>query len=467
MIYISFDIGIKNLALCILKQTAEEIHVIDWRIIALADKKKDIKGIDDIAERIYMELDNIIGYLKGKGFNSIEYVLIENQPSNLNGIMKTIQYIIYCYFSLLKYWDKMIDNVVLVNASLKTKTHEYKPDIQIKMDETKKTKNSKGFRSDKYKMNKQTSIEICKHYIKEDESLCNIFDNNKKKDDLCDACLQAVAYIRTNNPDAVSKGLYNTLSFEDVQDVQDIQDVKDVKDVQPIMNSLFSYTINNPNNLVIVDFCDDYNVIPFGHRCSSALACKYSNLRKHSLPFDWVIPLYPNKIKDILENNFEDFIPDVHRNIFHNKYNVSLKHFNPDITAGIEEYNRRIERFNKVIIEPSTKYFIYINEDYLYEDAYRNDDLNDAIFNEMLDLEKYLRDKYKGIEYRIIYFNFKCHKIPSGSNIVQVLLNTTMIFDNRKTAPFEDFRDYCGKILAELFKTSLTLGRYKEDIFSN
>lgn len=216
MIYISFDIGIKNLALCILKQTAEEIHVIDWRIIALADKKKDIKGIDDIAERIYMELDNIIGYLKGKGIDKIDYVLIENQPSNLNGIMKTIQYIIYCYFSLLKYWDKMIDNVVLVNASLKTKTHEYKPDIQIKMDETKNPKNSKGFRSDKYKMNKQTSIEICKHYIKDDERLSEIFGNNKKKDDLCDACLQAVAYIRQNSPDAVSKGLYNTLSFEDV-----------------------------------------------------------------------------------------------------------------------------------------------------------------------------------------------------------------------------------------------------------
>ena len=140
MIYISFDIGIKNLALCILKKTDEEITILDWRIISLADKKKDIKGIDDIAERIYMELDNIIGYLKEREINEIDYVLIENQPSNLNGMMKTIQYIIYCYFSLLKYWDKIIENVVLVNASLKTKTHEYKPDIQIKMEETKEIK---------------------------------------------------------------------------------------------------------------------------------------------------------------------------------------------------------------------------------------------------------------------------------------------------------------------------------------
>ena len=126
--------------------------------------------------------------------------------------MKTIQYIIYCYFSLLKYWDKIIDNVVLVNASLKTKTHDYKPEIQIKMDETQKTKNVKGFRRDKYKMNKQTSIEICKNYIKDDIYLCDIFDNNKKKDDLSDACLQAVSYIRQNVSES-HKVNYNKLTF--------------------------------------------------------------------------------------------------------------------------------------------------------------------------------------------------------------------------------------------------------------
>ena len=218
MIYISFDIGIKNLALCILERTDEKIQVLDWRIISLADKKKDIKGIDDISERIYMELDNIIGFLKEKGIHEIDYVLIENQPSNLNGMMKSIQYIIYCYFSLLKYWDKIIENVVLVNAGLKTKTHDFKPEIQIQMDDaTKSAKNIKGFRRDKYKMNKQTSIEICRNYIKDDKDLCEIFDNNKKKDDLCDACLQAVAFIRSHNADiATNKTKYNKVSFKDM-----------------------------------------------------------------------------------------------------------------------------------------------------------------------------------------------------------------------------------------------------------
>jgi hypothetical protein len=110
---------------------------------------------------------------------------------------------------------------------------------------------------------------------------------------------------------------------------------------------MFSYVLNNPNNFVIKN---DYVVIPFGHRCSSALACKYANIRKFSLPFDWTIPLFPNKIQKVLENNFNDFIPDVHNGIFCNKYDFILRHFNSNINNGVEEYKRRIDRFNNIIL---------------------------------------------------------------------------------------------------------------------
>ena len=201
MIYVSFDIGVKNLAVCIMEYT-DVIKIIDWRIITLAETKKEIKGVDDICERIFIELDNLLGDLKSRSINNIDYVLIENQPSNLNGIMKTIQHIIFTYFSLIKHWDKMVNNVVLVNASLKTKNHEYQPEILQQPTTTEKItkaeRNSKGFKREKYKLNKATSIAICQHYIKDDITLLEIFDNNKKKDDLCDACLQAVSYIRSN-----------------------------------------------------------------------------------------------------------------------------------------------------------------------------------------------------------------------------------------------------------------------------
>lgn len=197
MIYVSFDIGIKNLALCIIRKVdiTDVLEIIDWRIITLADSKKEIKGIDDISERIYMAMDNIIGELKNKNINEIDYVLIENQPSNLNGIMKVIQHIIYGYFSLIKFWDKDIKNVILINASLKSKYHKYI--INIEKNPIEEPKNKKGFRRDKYKINKLLSIELCKEYIDEDDVLKILFNENKKKDDLSDSCLQAISYIRS------------------------------------------------------------------------------------------------------------------------------------------------------------------------------------------------------------------------------------------------------------------------------
>lgn len=202
MIYISFDIGFKNLAMCILKQNIETIEIIDWRIITLADNKKEIKNIDELSERLFMELDNTIGTLKCANIDNIDYVLIENQPSNLNGIMKTIQHIIYTYFSLLKYWENIVSKVCFINASLKLKNHDYIGDTEMN---TQCKKNSKGFTREKYKWNKATSIAICRQYIDTDENLLQYFETNKKKDDLSDSFLQAVSYMRFDSKIKLNK----------------------------------------------------------------------------------------------------------------------------------------------------------------------------------------------------------------------------------------------------------------------
>tara|TARA_B100000795_G_scaffold265804_1_gene248118 strand:+ start:1294 stop:1650 length:357 start_codon:yes stop_codon:yes gene_type:complete len=108
-----------------------------------------------------------------------------------------------------------------------------------------------------------------------------------------------------------------------------------------------------------------------------------------SLPFDWITLIFPKK-KKILENNFKDFIPDVHNNIFRNKYDLSFPHFNNNIGEGIKQYERRIERFKKIILEDKKLYFVYINENYLYNERFRKKEFNDNIFSEMLELELYL-----------------------------------------------------------------------------
>jgi hypothetical protein len=128
----------------------------------------------------------------------------------------------------------------------------------------------------------------------------------------------------------------------------------------------------------------------------------YANIRKCSYPFDWNIPLFPKKIIKVLDNNFDDFIPDVHNGIFHNKYDITLAHFNDDINNGIEEYKRRIDRFNIIINQRKKIYFVYINEDYLYDGNYREREFNNNIFNEMLELENFVKNKYINIDYFIV-----------------------------------------------------------------
>ena len=200
MIYISFDIGIKNLALCILENKDNNINIIDWRVITLADKKKDVNGLNLISEILFYELDNIIGSIEELKYENIDYVLIENQPSNLNGIMKSIQLLIFSYFSLLKHWDKFIGQVLLINASLKLQYHNFKPEPLIKIDATR---NKKEQKRDKYRNNKNDGIEITKYYIKNNDILNNFFIKHKKKDDLADTLLQTISYIKKYNSELI------------------------------------------------------------------------------------------------------------------------------------------------------------------------------------------------------------------------------------------------------------------------
>lgn len=205
MLFISFDIGIKNLALCISKKTNEKLEIIDWRVITLADRKKDVNGLNNISEILFYELDNIVGSLEELKLN-INYVLIENQPSNLNGIMKSIQLLIFSYFSLLKHWDKNVDEVLLLNATLKLQNHDYKPEPLVKIDSNRTKKEQKR---DKYRNNKNDAIEITKYYIKHNDLLEKYFMEHKKKDDLADTLLQTISYIKKTSKENISIQLYS------------------------------------------------------------------------------------------------------------------------------------------------------------------------------------------------------------------------------------------------------------------
>jgi hypothetical protein len=218
---------------------------------------------------------------------------------------------------------------------------------------------------------------------------------------------------------------------------------------------MFSYTINNPNNFIIDS--NNYHIVPIGFRCSTAIACKYANIRKFSLPFDWGIPWYPKTIHQIIESNFEnfyDFKAPNDRAIFNTKYGFGSGHFNKNINELVETMKKRVDRLNNIIIEQNKKiYFIHISEDYFYDEKHREDSFNDMILKQLLELEILLKTKYIHLNFNIIYINFRQETIPENSNIINIVLHSSKLYEKSQGAPFESLRKYCGKILSELFNS--------------
>jgi len=80
-----------------------------------------------------------------------------------------------------------------------------------------------------------------------------------------------------------------------------------------------------------------------------------------------------------------------------------------------------------------------------------------------------MKKKYTNINYNILYFNFIEHKIPEDSNIINIVLNSTNLYDSNdlyESSVVDNFRRYCGEILTELFVTKLDLLWGNEDFFN-
>lgn len=182
MITVSFDIGIINLAVAVV----QDKDPIILQLISLFPKCPKNLSIDKLSESIYTNLDILIQEIKDKTTQTIiiDNVLLENQPSRINGKMKTVQMIIYSYFYNLKHYEHSVSNIHLVNPSLKLQEYNL-PKLANKRDS--------------YKQNKETSINLCLEIYKENPYITNIIKESSKKDDLCDALLQSIAWQKKNN----------------------------------------------------------------------------------------------------------------------------------------------------------------------------------------------------------------------------------------------------------------------------
>ena len=216
MKYLSFDVGIKNLAFCSLDDNKK---ILDWGIINLDKNPICQCGLQkeccksstfivtcDNGEKKYSCTTHTKKYGKKKKMNSDrdifnlskiminelnlkedflnhEIICIENQPALKNPTMKTVQMILYSYFMIEGATkDTPVSEVHMINARNKLKVYKG-PEIDCKF-------------TDKYKKNKYLSVEYTKLMIlKEDKKFIDLFTESKKKDDLADAYLQGIYFI--------------------------------------------------------------------------------------------------------------------------------------------------------------------------------------------------------------------------------------------------------------------------------
>ena len=194
--YLSFDVGIKNLAYC--KLTENKV-IESWGIINLNEnpqcdvhlKKRcekqctyEIKGDEKVkycctahskrfpkkkklnVNHDLMKISQLcVDKLREIDISDVNHVLIENQPALKNPVMKSIQMIIYTFFIMdgLMKEESPIESIHMVNARNKLKVYKGPP---IECD-----------KKDKYAQNKYLSVEYTKEMIKEEKGeFIKLFD---------------------------------------------------------------------------------------------------------------------------------------------------------------------------------------------------------------------------------------------------------------------------------------------------
>lgn len=201
---VSFDVGIRHLAYCVISfpkctsmTTMEKVskaQIESWDMIDL-DR---VPSVDVCSRRLTEEL------YKRFAFQNFDVALIERQPQHRSIVMVAIQMFLCNYFHVARVVNGNKCLVKFMHASKKLDCCDGKgiqPDVQVRRAKFRPSRESKEARTAaaiRYKDNKRRAVEACLHYLQEvmqDFANASLLEQYTKKDDLCDAFLQAIAYV--------------------------------------------------------------------------------------------------------------------------------------------------------------------------------------------------------------------------------------------------------------------------------
>jgi hypothetical protein len=231
---LSFDIGIINMAFCLMESTEDKkVKILDWHVMNISGipdcsmckkkaksyvfltnhknpnetsyfcashtknyvekhyAKKEINNIQDsdkmdldkLGENLYLQLEKI-----PELYNDIDCILFENQPVLKNPKMKSIQMILYSFFL----YKKTI-GLCKINT---LKFYTAKRKLEIKGIQLNPLEFDKKDYADRKKLSKLITKEILKR-INDLENI-NKLEEETKQDDLCDCFIQGVEHLQTS-----------------------------------------------------------------------------------------------------------------------------------------------------------------------------------------------------------------------------------------------------------------------------